>query len=125
MLVHARMYAIGEKYIIPALKDLAKRYFSETVILQSGASLGTSIHEAYTTTPDSDRGLRDVVLTFTRHHITSLVQGSEFCRLAVEAPRFGFVLLQHTVEKVVQQNARSYKTGDCYSGKKCKCRGAE
>jgi len=100
VLVHALMYALGEKYFIPGLKDLAKRYFSETVVLQSGASLGTSIHEVYTTTPDSDRGLRDIVLSFTRCHITRLLQDSEFCRLAVEVPSFDFELLQHTVERL-------------------------
>ncbi|MCJ1286488.1 hypothetical protein MMC26_005834 [Xylographa opegraphella] len=58
---HARMYAIGDRYGIDSLKDLAKLKFVTTVY-KDGASSGTFpklLEYVYTSTPDSDRGLRD------------------------------------------------------------------
>lgn len=60
LLVNAKMYAVGDKYDIPALKTLAKDKFA--------AGLGPNwdiatflevLETAYTNTPASDRGLRD------------------------------------------------------------------
>ena len=63
LVAHARVYALAEKYGIEGLKTLAKQKFEvtaadhwcETEFLESA-------EEAYTSTVESDRGLRDVVL---------------------------------------------------------------
>ena len=60
LLVNAEVYGLGDKYNIDALKDLAKGKFS---IALGGCLDIVSFREAieivYSTTPASDRGLRD------------------------------------------------------------------
>lgn len=60
---HARLHAIGEKYGITHMKEAAKKRFDEEVekeisseIFVEAAKLG------FTTTPDSDRGLRQLIV---------------------------------------------------------------
>jgi hypothetical protein len=60
---HAKLYAIGGKYGIPHMKEAAKKRFHEEVekeiaseIFVEAAKLG------FTTTPDSDRGLRELIV---------------------------------------------------------------
>ena len=69
LLVNAKMYSIGDKYNIPTLKTLATEKFS--------AALGASwdivgfpevIETVYTTTPGSDRGLRDCLAPVLVEH---------------------------------------------------------
>ena len=60
---HVRLYAIGERYGIPHLKEAAKKSFDKDAkkeiaseIFVQAAKLG------FTTTPDSDRGLRQSIV---------------------------------------------------------------
>ena len=58
---HARMYAIGDRYDIVHLKDLAKSKFFKA-IYREGPGTDTFpelIEYVYTSTPDCDRALRD------------------------------------------------------------------
>ena len=69
LLVDAKMYAIGDKYRINALKSLANTKFSDA--LDAGwdiVSFPEVIETVYTTTPASDRGLRDCVAPVLLEH---------------------------------------------------------
>ncbi|KAI9672634.1 MAG: hypothetical protein M1831_000069 [Alyxoria varia] len=68
-LVHARVYALAEKYGIHGLKALAKAKF-ETLSSESWDDPGflDAVEEVYTTTIEQDRGLRDVILQVFRKH---------------------------------------------------------
>lgn len=63
LLLHARLYALGELYHITALKPLAKSKFQTTLssIPDFGGFLD-SVREIYSSTPAEDRGLRDIVV---------------------------------------------------------------
>lgn len=63
LISHTKLYAIGGKYGIPHMKEAAKNKFDEEVekeiaseIFLGAAKLG------FTTTPDSDRGLRQSIV---------------------------------------------------------------
>jgi hypothetical protein len=95
--LHAQMYAMGDKYDISALKAYSLTRFRRVIATQSHlsvADLATSITEAYETTPDSDRGLRDVVLDVAGKNVVKLTRDDAFSRMAVDIPRFGYELLQ-------------------------------
>lgn len=63
------MYALAEKYDIPALKTLAKRKFEVAVACYYDApELAEAIERVYSSTIDSDRGLREVVLQLFKLH---------------------------------------------------------
>ncbi|CAK4034958.1 hypothetical protein DOTSEDRAFT_71038 [Lecanosticta acicola] len=69
LLLHTQVYALAEKYDIPALKQLAKRKFEMSVACYYDApELADAIEYVYASTVDSDRGLRDIVLQLFRSH---------------------------------------------------------
>ncbi|KAG9552128.1 hypothetical protein KCU71_g14009, partial [Aureobasidium melanogenum] len=59
---HARMYAMGEKYGIQALKALADKKFRQSFADGRG-DRETAIVIAFTSTPDSDRVLRATIIS--------------------------------------------------------------
>lgn len=61
--LHAKVYAIAEKYQISGLKEMAHRSFSFLVPRTiSPHNFAEASEIAYTMTVDSDRGLRDLVV---------------------------------------------------------------
>ncbi|RFN52867.1 amino acid transport protein gap1 [Fusarium flagelliforme] len=61
--LHAKIYALGEKYEIKDLKALALQKFAyEATFFPSYHSFRHGAKEAYTSTVNKDRGLRDVVV---------------------------------------------------------------
>ena len=63
MLFHNHMYAIGEAYAIATLKDYAKEKFK--IALVDGWNtdeFAPTITAVYTSTPEHDRGLRDILV---------------------------------------------------------------
>lgn len=67
--LHAKMYAIAEKYEVHGLKELAKHKF-EMDCRQSWEhpDFADAIREVYENTVDSDRGLRAIVIQTFREH---------------------------------------------------------
>lgn len=69
LLLHTQVYALAEKYDIPALKQLARHKFEMSAACYYDApELANAIEYVYTSTVDSDRGLRDVILQLFRSH---------------------------------------------------------
>ena len=61
--IHARVYALAEKYDVRGLKALAQEKFELSLShTLDESTFVKAAEEAYTSTIDSDRGLRDVVL---------------------------------------------------------------
>ncbi|KAH8755985.1 hypothetical protein F5883DRAFT_686003, partial [Diaporthe sp. PMI_573] len=69
LLLHAKVYALAEKYIIVGLKGLALSKF-RTLALQCWDTddFLDAVSEVYSSTIDADRGLRDVVLEIISAH---------------------------------------------------------
>ena len=76
--VHAQMYSLGDKYDLPGLKKEAVRRFINDIAIpgdkkRETLTLLSVIPTVYTATPESDRGLRDLVARhiFQRYKIAS------------------------------------------------------
>ena len=79
LLVNAKMYSIGDKYSIEALKELAEYKFSDA--LDAGwdiVSFPEVIDTVYNTTPASDRGLRDRLTPVLLEHKEELHEHEGF-----------------------------------------------
>lgn len=64
-----KVYALAEKYDIPSLKTLARRKFEIAISCYYDApELAEAIERVYSSTVESDRGLRDVVLQLFKLH---------------------------------------------------------
>lgn len=74
--LHAEVYALARKYDISPLADFAKSHFKRLPLAASMRSDEAKGYIAcikaaniiYKTTPQSDRGLRDVVVTFVKDY---------------------------------------------------------
>ena len=77
LMVNAKVYAMAEKFDIPQLKVLAKEKFAKHAYGWPILDLANVAHEVLTSTPSSDRGLRDIVHNIIANHVTEITTDSE------------------------------------------------
>lgn len=76
--LHADVYALGEKYGIPALKEASPLKFEvEASTFPRSARFQDAITIVFTSTADHDRALRDVVVRVLCRHRDSLLEDPE------------------------------------------------
>lgn len=92
--IHAQMYALADKYGIHDLKDLAREKFAEAASNDwDGGGFPLAVQTVYSSTPDSDHGLRDVVVdTLSRHK--KLLEKPDVEELVKEINGLAFGLLK-------------------------------
>ncbi|KAH6644293.1 hypothetical protein C7974DRAFT_459937 [Boeremia exigua] len=70
LLLHAKMYEMGDKYDVVGLKDLAKEKFGRACKhFWSTPNFAAAAHHAFSTTVEDDKGLRDIVSATICEHI--------------------------------------------------------
>ncbi|OHW95376.1 homology to btb poz domain-containing protein [Colletotrichum incanum] len=95
ILLHAKVYAIAEKYAINGLKSLARANFGTTALrCWDTDDFLNAIDEAYTSTLDSDRGLRDIVLKVLAGH-EELLDRDEMKKLLRRLGSLAYDLVMH------------------------------
>jgi hypothetical protein len=102
LLIHSKMYEIGDKYDVPALKNLAREKL-ERACKKYWADAQFPIAAAHTlsTTPESDNGLRNVLCTMITEHCELLKNGA-IEALLIDYPRFTFAVVEMFAAKVLQ-----------------------
>jgi hypothetical protein len=89
MIFNAQVYSPADKYVIPALKGLAEEKFRTAVTIGWAMDdFPLAVAEVYSSTPEDDRGLRDLAVEVARTNIKSLVQDEQFRSLLKESPCF-------------------------------------
>ena len=67
--IHADMYALGDKYQVEGLCTLATSKFSASLSRHwNSTDFITAVQTVYSSTPDSNRGMRDVVAQAFQNH---------------------------------------------------------
>jgi hypothetical protein len=70
LLVHAKMYEVADKYEVDALKELAREKFAWACgVYWNSEYFAPAAHYAYSTTPDEDMGLREIVIKALFEHL--------------------------------------------------------
>jgi hypothetical protein len=70
LLLHAKMYQIGDKYGMDSLKAIALEKFRRVCrFFWDSDEFARAAHHAFSTTPDSDMGLREVVAETISQHL--------------------------------------------------------
>ena len=114
-------FAIAHKYDVAELKVLAQDKFSTRAkIFWSSMMTSTLfihpmcglIKAVYETTPDGERGLRDVVVLLCSEHINDLVEIEDFRTMTVEVNLFSSDLLWKTVASAKEARANHEKATD-------------
>lgn len=91
------VYGIGEKYDIPGLKLLAKEYFSACAALHwPPDNLPEIIKLVYESTPENDRGLREVVTNLCLPHLDELMKSDSFRATTIELSSFCYDILRES-----------------------------
>ncbi|KAI4666975.1 uncharacterized protein J4E79_001656 [Alternaria viburni] len=95
-LLHAKIYEIADKYEVKGLKDLAREKFKRSCEqFWDNDVFAVAAHHVFSTTPDSDKGLRDLVsLTISKH--MCLMDKPEIEALLTEFNGLAFGLLKLT-----------------------------
>lgn len=107
LMTDVKMYALGEKYAIQSLKDIAAKNFSyclktDTISLlypNVENDIGLIIAEVYNGTPAFDRGLRDPLIDFAAKKWLSLSSSPGFRSAIAKIPDFAI----STMDKIVKE----------------------
>ena len=103
MMNNVLVYAVAEKYDIPDLKDLAKTKFQNLAWSKWPHDHFYALAEAvFSTTPDTDMGLRQIVLDLCEQHFQDILKNKEFRVGFLEIPAIGAVVLGAAVCKIDQ-----------------------
>jgi len=98
LLLHSKMYAIGDKYDVAGLKELARTNFC---MISNKAWKDEAFTEVadhvLSSTPDSDAGLRDVLCEMIGLYV-ELLNKPAFADLLNKHTKFMFKVLRHVSE---------------------------
>ena len=100
MMNNVLVYAVAEKYDIPDLKGLAKDKFQSLARSKWPHDDFCALVEAvFSTTPDTDMGLRQVVLDICEKHMEDILRTEGSRAGFLEIPAIGAVVLRAAVGK--------------------------
>ncbi|KAF2107105.1 hypothetical protein BDV96DRAFT_654192 [Lophiotrema nucula] len=98
LLTHAKMYEIGDRLQIAGLKELARVKFEQAcLVFWDSEMFAQAARHAFTTTPDCDKGLREIVSDTLNVHL-ELVLKEEIETLLYEQGMLAVGLLKRRVE---------------------------
>lgn len=116
MRFQVKVYAIADKYDIPELKKLATNRFELTLSKEhkgyESFMFYKVVRDVYTSTPDSDRGLRNLVLkACTKYHDDVLLE-PRFVKMADQLPGFWKEYLREVLD-YPQEEPGTYRCSIC------------
>jgi speckle-type POZ protein len=89
MIFNVEVYSIADKYGVLALKSRAKEKFDRIVkTCWDIDDFAHAITEVYSSTPSTDRGLRDTVIEVARNNISTLLEKKDFRSVLEETVGF-------------------------------------
>ncbi|KAF5974688.1 ARM repeat protein [Fusarium coicis] len=112
MMFHAKVYQIADKYDIEALKRLAATKYRTSI--DAGwemDSFPVAIELAYTTTPPSDRGLRDIAVEVAFKRLGNLMAQDRFCGMMRDNPDIAADIIRFTNR--ICERVKNYKCRTC------------
>ncbi|KAH7234026.1 uncharacterized protein BKA55DRAFT_695553 [Fusarium redolens] len=98
---HVRVYALAEFYNVPALKELALEKFNR--VIQDNSELDRfldGVEEAYESTIQEDRGLRDTIVNFFYKH-SDLLKEERVQDIIQDTNSLAYDLLMHWEENLI------------------------
>ena len=98
LLNNIAVYAIADKYDIPALEMLAATRF-ESALHCSGlesdlASLPAIVDAVFDTTPDVKRGLRDVMIRYCKHWKKEIIDNEDSAAIVTDHGEIGLAMIR-------------------------------
>ncbi|KAJ4359155.1 hypothetical protein N0V95_002407 [Ascochyta clinopodiicola] len=102
------MYEVADKYEVVGLKDLAKEKFARACEhFRNTPEFSVAAHHAFSTTPEDDKGLRDVVIATIAAHM-ELIKEAEVKVLLTQLNGLALGILEQKIE----ENGCLYESAD-------------
>jgi hypothetical protein len=96
-ILHAKVYAMGEKYGIPSLKEAAiERFREDTHSICADDDFAEAVELAFTITPDSDSGLRDLIIQVVHNNASQMKDNVKMKELVVSHNDLAYGLWEFT-----------------------------
>jgi len=115
MVFDVQVYSVAELYDIAALKEYSKENFESAI--KVGWALNDfpqAITEAFSSTPEADRGLRDPIVKTCAEHIKDLIVKPAFKKVLRETSTFAADLTQAISGGATQKcSLQAYKCPNC------------
>ena len=109
MIFNVKVYSIADKYDVVALKSQAKEKFEKTAkSCWNMDDFPPAISEVYSSTPATDRGLRDLVVEIVCTHIDALLVRQDFRNVLEETVGFAADVTQR-----IASTFKEYKCPNC------------
>lgn len=108
---HILMYSLADRLLIHGLKSLSKMNVKKELSQRlDGDAFRKAVIETYNTTPEHERGLRDLIVEMTIDHLSDLRQENNSAPAALqdnlfkEVPGYAYDLLKTMINKNVKRN---------------------
>ena len=116
-LMHAKMYALGEKYGIPTLKTLARTKFATAATYAwNHSDFARTIQTVYCTTPDDDTGLREIVVQTMLAHKDVLCKKKDIEEAIMSVDKLSYGLWQSLASRTADGPTSCDACGKVYVG---------
>ena len=124
--INVVMYAMGDKYGIKSLKKLAENKFEAAHEAISGTpiearELMVIIPTVYESTPETDRGLRDSVLSYASNAWSNISALPGFKDLFTRTPAFTTDLFSKVPKNIILEQCSSCGCGDEWKAESIRC----
>ena len=125
--LHARMFALGDRYDISGLRDVAvKKYSSRCTGALDSLEFIESIHDVYETTPMSVRQLREAACSLMRRDLPQRLDDEAFRtvyeKVLVEVPEFTRDMLGLYVRAPVYRNCSTCCSYQAFEALQMRCK---
>jgi hypothetical protein len=102
LIIHAKVYALGEQYAVQGLKAIAlEKFTSEARVHWATEDFLQAVEHVYSLTPDGDRGMREVVKNTFYEHRRDLMDRENVKRYLRDVPDLAYDVLMHLYKEGV------------------------
>lgn len=101
LMIHAKVYALGEQYAVEGLKAVAlEKFVAEAKVHWTTEDFLRAVEHVYSSTPEHDRALRDVVVNTFYERRRELMDRGKVKRYLRDVPDLAYDVLMHLYKEV-------------------------
>lgn len=125
--LHARMFALGDRYDIPGLREVAvKKYSSRSVVSWEPLEFLESIYDVYRRTPPSIRQLRNAAGNLMRKNLRKMVEDKviaiSYEKVIDEPPEFTKDMLRIFVKVPLYGDCNTCNSNQAFEALQIRCK---
>ena len=124
--LHAQMFALGDRYDISGLRDVAVKKYSSRCAISEPLEIIGSVYDIYERTPTSIRQLRNLACIRMRDHLPKMLDEegvrTVYQRVLIEVPEFSRDLLDLYVKAPLYGNCSTCCSHQAFEALQARCK---